>query len=659
MVDGARTGTVAQTLGGLFKIVQSFRSLNREGRAERNLRALLWAVTPALDLQILGRTLLHTASVGLAAGLVGAAFFAGLEHAQTWLLQDLAGFAPLRAHGEHLTSADTGPALRYWLIAVLPALGALAAGIVTQLAPEARGGGGDATIHAFHERGGHLRARVIWIKALASMLTLGSGGSGGREGPTMLVGGALGSTLGRVLRVSPREQRVLMIAGVAAGLAAVFRTPLGAALLAAEVLYREDFEAEVLVPAVLASVIAYSVVIALFGESVLFAHAPRYPFVIAHLPLYAALALLVCLVASVFLKTLRAVQARSAGLSVPGWARPALGGLALGLFAVPLIWFVGGHFGTPGRSLGILGGGYGSAQVAITGADWLPAGWKGVELLLFLCAAKIVATSLTIGSGGSAGDFGPSLVVGGLVGGAFGRAASLLLGDPRIDAGAFALVGMGTFYGGLAHVPLASLILVSELAGSYDLLVPSMLAQGIAFVALRRRSLYEAQVQTRKDSPLYESSSVLEVLAPAKVMDVATLGREIRSLAPKTSLSEIVQIVAEVPGQNTFPVIAEGGKMAGIVTADSVLSLRSDRDLHGLAVAADLMQPPVLVTPDFALQRAAELMLSNGLKQLPIADDAGVLLGFLEEGDLARAYLRALTAPRPAEVPEPDRGDPS
>jgi CIC family chloride channel protein len=642
---------VAQTLGGLFKIIQSFRSRNRITRGERNLRALLWAVTPALDLQILGRTLLHAASVGVAAGLVGAAFFAGLEYAQALFLQRLAGFAPLRAHGEHITNAVAAPTLHYWLIALLPALGALAAGIITQLAPEARGGGGDATIEAFHQRGGFIRARVIWVKAVASMLTLGSGGSGGREGPTMLVGGALGSTLGRLLRVSPREQRVLMVAGVAAGLAAVFRTPLGAALLAAEVLYREDFEAEVLVPAVLASVVAYSVVIALFGESVLFAHAPRYPFVIAHLPLYALLAVLVCVVASLFLRTLRAVQARSATLRVPSWARPAIGGLALGLFAVPLIWFVGGHFGTPGRSLGILGGGYGAAQIAITGADWLPVGWKGVEFLLFLCGAKIIATSLTIGSGGSAGDFGPSLVLGGLFGGAFGRAAALMLGDPRIDPGAFALVGMGTFYGGLAHVPLASLILVSELAGSYDLLVPSMLAQGIAFVALRRRSLYEAQVPTRKDSPVYESSAVLEVLAPSRVIDVATLGRELRRFELSTIMSEVVRVVAEVPGQNTFPVMNDAGRMAGLITADAVLALRSDRDLHGLAVAADLMQAPASVTTEFDLQRAAELMLSSGLKQIPIVDGDGKLLGVLEEGDVARAYVRAMTAPRSGDPP--------
>ena len=147
----------------------------------------------------------------------------------------------------------------------MPALGAIGSGLVTTLAPETRGGGGDAMIDAFHHGGGVIRRRVMWIKGIASILTLGAGGAGGREGPTMLIGGALGSAVSRWLGISERERRILLVAGVAAGIAAVFRTPLGAALFAAEVLYRDDFESDALIPAVLASVIAYSVVISLFG----------------------------------------------------------------------------------------------------------------------------------------------------------------------------------------------------------------------------------------------------------------------------------------------------------------------------------------------------------------------------------------------------------
>jgi CIC family chloride channel protein len=432
------------------------------------------------------------------------------------------------------------------------------------------------------------------------------------------------------------------VAGVAAGMAAVFRTPLGAALLAAEVLYRDDFEAEALVPAVLASVVAYAVVISIFGESTLFARSARYPFVPEHLPLYALLALMTTMVASAFLSSLRGVQQRAAALKVPSWLKPGLGGLAMGAFALPLIMMVGTRVGPPGRGLGIVGGGYGVAQVAITGANWLPHGWWAVAFLLFLCAAKLFATSLTIGSGGSAGDFGPSLVLGALFGGAFGRAAGLLLGDPRIDPGAFALVGMGTFYGGLAHVPLSALILVSELAGSYDLLVPAMLAEGIAFVVLRRRSLYEAQPPTRRDSPVHQAPAGLETLPPVLVSGVVGPSRPFRIFDPRTSTAQVFTAVTESEWQSTFPVL-DGAKLRGLITSSAVAALKGDPDMQSLVIAADIMQSPVSVRPTDDLRTAAEVMLASGLKQVPVQAPDGAIIGFLEEGDIARAYVATMT----------------
>ena len=487
----------------------SLKQWFRDSRAREALSFLPDAAS-SVELRIVGRTLLHAALVGAAAGLVGAAFFAGLEYVQRFLLEDLGGYHPLRAAGEDFLGPSSGPhRFRPWLLVVLPALGALGSGIVSQLAPETRGGGGDAMIEAFHHHDGFIRRRVIWVKAIASLLTLGSGGAGGREGPTMQIGGALGSTVGRLLRVPRAERRVLMIAGVAAGIAAVFRTPLGAALLAVEVLYHDDFESDALIPAVLASVVAYSVVISIYGESTLFAQPSRFPFVPAHLWLYGLLAVLVAIIANVFLLTLRTVQSITARLPLPGWAKPAVGGLALGIFAVPLVVLVGWRIGQPGQGLGLLGGGYGAVQLALSGSLFLPGGWAAVALLGGMCLAKLFASTLTIGTGGSAGDFAPSLVIGGLFGGAFGHAVQLLSNDPRINPAAFALIAMGTFYGGLAHAPLSSLIIVCELAGSYDLLVPLMLAEGIAFIALRKRSLYHAQLPSRRYSPAHREDSGL------------------------------------------------------------------------------------------------------------------------------------------------------
>jgi CIC family chloride channel protein len=546
------------------------------------LTTILREATPD-GLKVVGRTLFHAAIVGVAAGLMGAGFFALLELVQRLVLEDLGGYRPLRAHGETFLPDLVGVTdhFRPWLLALLPAAGALASGIISELAPETRGGGGDAMIDAFHQHGGVIRKRVSWVKAISSIFTLGTGGAGGREGPTMQIGGALGSLCARLLGVSTGERRILMVAGVAAGIAAVFRTPLGAALLAVEVLYRDDFESDALIPAVLASVTAYSIVISIFGESTLFASPGHFPFVIKHLWLYAVLALAVSALATLFLSALRKVQRVTAQMTVPAWARPAIGGLAMGVFCVPIVLLVGWKLGQPGQGVGLFGGGYGAVQVAISGADWLPIGWGGAALLLMLCLAKIVAASLTIGSGGSAGDFAPALVIGGLFGGAFGRAAQLLIGDPHIDPAAFALVAMGTFYGGIAHTPLSSLVLVCELAGSYDLLVPLMLAEGIAFVVLRRKSLYSAQLPTQRDSPAHQTTDVLRATPVAAVM---------RPLS-----------------------------VSGIPIAARSLSVRDNADLR----------------------TAAEMLLANKLREVQVVDASGQVVGLLDEAEISRCYLKA------------------
>ncbi|MEA2699283.1 MAG: chloride channel protein family [Myxococcales bacterium] len=552
-----------------------------------------------VDLRLAGRTLLHAAVIGMLAGLMGAGFFAGLELLQQILLEWLGGYHLLRAHGEtFLAELKNIPVFRPWLLVVLPALGALAGGAVSQLAPETRGGGGDAMIDAFHQRNGLIRKRVAWVKGLASLLTLGTGGSGGREGPTMLIGGALGSLAGGILRVSQQERRILMVSGVAAGIAAVFRTPLGAALLAVEVLYRDDFESDALIPAVLASVTAYSVVISIFGESTLFAHPNRFPFIIKHLWLYALLAVAVSALANLFLVSLRSVQALSSRLTIPEWTKPGLGGLALGLFCVPLIIIIGWRVGQPGQGLGLLGGGYGAVQMAISGSSWLPDGWSGAGLLLLLCGAKIISSSLTIGSGGSAGDFAPSLVIGGLFGGAFGRAAQIIFHDPRIDPGAFALVAMGTFYGGISHTPLSSLVLVCELAGSYDLLVPLMLAEGIAFIVLRKKSLYRAQVTSQRESPVHGKS-------PAQADLLRT--------------AQVVQVM-------------RGSSALGVAAA---------------------VAPEVAVKAQDDLRTAAQTLLRHKLREIPVVDGTGQIVGMLDEADISRWYLEATTKTPPPLPPAP------
>jgi len=594
-----------------------------------------------LQLGDVGRNLFDGVMIGVAAGLIGAALFAGFEYFQRGVLEELAGYIPLRADGETFAASETPHHFRPWLLFVLPALGGLACGLVCRIAPETRGGGGDAMIEAFHLQGGLIRRRVIWVKALASMFTLGTGGAGGREGPTMQIGGALGGLVGRWLRSSARERRILMVSGVAAGMSAVFRCPLGSALLAVEVLYKDGFESDALIPAVLSSVVSYSVVISLFGESTLFAHVPRFPFIPAHLPLFGLLALLIAALAVVFVKVYCGVHRLFDRLPIPDWTRPAAGGLALGALCTPAVVVVGNYLHAPGEGLGLFGGGYGAVQMAISGSPWLPAGWITVGLLVALSLAKLLAASLTIGSGGSAGDFAPSLAIGGLFGGAFGRAAELLTHDPRLQSGAFALVGMGTFYGGIAHVPLSALVLVCELAGNYDLLVPLMLAQGIAFVALRNRSLYPSQMATMRDSPVHRDALLLDVLRTIHVRDLMKGQAVPVCISKNTSSAELIRHASRANEQDVFPVLDGEGRLIGLVTANTIRLLSAEMSHANWTLAADLLQPPISVTPDDDLRGATEAMIANELREIPIVSSDYQVVGMLDEADIAEVYLRA------------------
>lgn len=604
---------------------------SREG-----LLSLMVAERAPVDLRLVGRTLTHAALVGLVAGLMGAGFFAALEYGQWFFLEVLAGYRPLRAHGEHLIGGGRGE-LRLWLLVLLPFLGGLGCGILSRFAPEIRGGGGNEAIAAFHRREGRIRKRVLLLRPLASFFTLSTGGAGGREGPTMHIGGAIGSWVGGILGVGPRERRILLVAGIAAGISAVFRTPLGAALLAVEILYRDGFESDALVPAVFASVISYSVVISIFGESTLFAVGQSFPFQPRHLIYYAALAIVIALGSVAFLQGLKAMQNLSARFPGPAWLRPAWGGLALGILVSALL-FVGGFAGLD-HGLGLLGGGYGAVQAAISGAGWLGEGWRAVAILSLMAVGKLLAASITIGSGGSAGDFAPSLAIGGLIGGAFGLAAQLLFEEAALQPAAFALVGMGAFYGGIAHAPLATLVLVCELAGNYDLLVPLMLSQGIVFVALRKRALYPSQPRTQQDSPVYQEYFSRSLLTSATVRDAMSPASSFAIFERETTAEEMIRLHGNASWQEVFPVRGEGGRLEGMISAETLRLLASQPDTHSWTTAADMMEPLVVVRPTDDLRTAAERLVATRIRALPVVEAGGRLVGFLDETRIAETVL--------------------
>jgi CIC family chloride channel protein len=505
-------------------------------------------------------------------------------------------------------------------------------GLLARWAPEIGGGGGDQTIEAFHRHEARVRRRVLPLKWLASVATLACGGAGGREGPGMQLGSACGSVLAGVLPVSGRERRLLFVAGLAAGISAVFRTPLGAALFAVEVLYRDDFETDALVPAVLASVVGFAVSDRLLGRHVLFGALPSYPFVVRHLPLYGGLAIVASLAGVLFVEALRGVRRLAGRHALPGWAAPAAGGLLRG--GVLLLLHLGGldHVGPVSADSALLGGGYGLAQVAVRqggGAPLALAGW-----FLLLAAMRIAATALTVGSGASAGDFAPALLVGALVGAAFGHAAQGVLQDPSLQPGAFALVGMAALYGGVAHAPLSAVVLVSELTGSYDLLVPLMLAVGAAHVLLRKVSLYPSQEVNRRRATLRaQGRGPPGDEGPRSPLAAPHPPRAVLSADPAAPLSALRGAAAA--GQPVVPLVDAGGRYVGLVDGKTLLTLATEPDLPGV-VALDVAGPALAIQVGESVRSAADRLLASESGHLPLCED-GRIVGLVSLTDVLRA----------------------
>lgn len=597
----------------------------------RGQRALLepWQT---LDLRRLGRVLSHSILVGLLAGLAAVVFFLALEWAGWLFLGELARLDMPRPGGELEITPERshGPA-RAWLVVLVPAVGGLLCGLLTQrFAPEATGPGAEAYLDTFHNRGGVVRKRIPLVKGLASLLTVGTGGSAGREGPTMQMGAGLGSILSQILRLGDRERRILVVSGAAAGTGAIFLTPLGAALYAVEVLYRDDFETDALVPSILASVTAYSIFTTLVGPGPLFTTAEAYPFHALELPFYGVMALGLALFGTVFVRIDRGLETRVFGrLPLPKWALPALGGLLLGLLglAVPQA----------------MGTGYGWAQGAILVDEWVPVGLSGAGLLLAFAAAKMLATGLTIGSGGSGGHLGPMLVIGALVGGGFGQLFHQVAPTIVADAGAYALVGMGAFVGGLAHAPISSLIFVCEMTGSYDLLVPLMLAEAVTFVLLRRTAIYRRQVPARVDSPAHRNDLTIDVLESMRVSEVFHRGGRLATVPADAPLRDVLRVLSGA----SYPVVlvrGGGDRFAGLISLDHIQCTLAEDGLDGLALAADMMMEPARLAPGDDLHKAMHEFLVTGCTVLPVCDpeDGTRMLGVLSQVDVTRAYDDAM-----------------
>lgn len=425
-------------------------------------------------------------AIGVIAGLGAIVFYKALSFATQVLTGALMGYtapSPAGEPGGPVSAAFPHP----WVVPLVVAAGGLVSGIlVYRLAPEAEGHGTDAAIDAIHTDPRSIRGRAVVVKLVASAITIGSGGSGGREGPTAQIAAGFGSMLARLLNLSEKDGRIAVAVGIGSGVGAIFRAPLGGAVTSADIVYRDDFEGKALVPGFIASVTSFTIFGLAEGFDPVFGYiGTDYRFEPRELAWYAVIGVLCGLIGILYSGTFYRITELARRVRGPRAIRPAIGGLCVGLLAVAVPQ--------------VLGTGYGWVQHALNAEQLLD---MSLWVVLAIPFAKILATSLSIGTGGSGGVFGPGIVIGAFVGAAVWRLAEHVSVGAPADPAPFVIVGMVACFGAIARAPLAMMLMVAEMTGSLTILGPAMLSTGIAYLITRHsgQTIYRSQLRDREEA---------------------------------------------------------------------------------------------------------------------------------------------------------------
>lgn len=529
--------------------MQRFRKSRKDQRARVRWRRLQIRARQQLGrLPLRDSQKLHllTFLIGGVCGLAAVAFH--------WLLETLQNGLIYRA------ASVSGP-WRLPLLILIPVAGGLLAGAGLYFyAPEARGSGIPQVKTAYLLRAGRIRARVIPAKMLLPALNIGTGASLGREGPTVQICAALASMLGRVFSLKREQLRSLIPVGAAAGLAAAFNTPIAAVTFTLEEILG-DTAAKPLGSIVIASVIASVVERSLLGEHALFSVPPYRLTTLNELPFYAVLGVLSGLAAVAFNVSLLRLRAWfAAQRSVPEWAVPGAGGLVLGLLGLAALLLTG--------SPSVFGVGYQQLAIGLQGG--MP-----LRLMLLLGVFKLAATVVSYSSGSSGGIFGPSLYIGGMLGGVIGICAAGVLGDST-QPGAYVLVGMGAVFAGIVRAPITSIVMIFEMTNNYSVILPLMAANITSYAVARHLS----------PTPIYDAllaQDGLHLPQPtghrlSQVRTAAAMTRDVATLRGAWSANEAQRYIEGADGsRHALPLLDDEGRLIGMLDTAEI----------GRAVAAD------------------------------------------------------------------------
>ncbi|MDH3826716.1 MAG: chloride channel protein [Desulfobacterales bacterium] len=512
--------------------------------------------------------------------------------------------------------------LPWYYRVTIPVIGGLIVGpLVYFFAREAKGHGVPEVMEAVAIKGGVIRKRVVVVKTLASAISISTGGSVGREGPIVQIGSAIGSALGQFMKVSADRMRILVGCGAAAGIAATFNAPIAGSMFALEIILG-DFGLATFSPIVISSVVATAVSRAYLGDTPAFI-VPVYELVSAwELPMYLFLGLFCALVGITFTKTLYRIEDLFDEIKFPEYLKGIIGGLFLGVASLVFPQ--------------ILGVGYGAIDMALMQqmAWWL---------LLVLVPAKILATSITIGSGGSGGIFAPSLFLGAMAGGVFGAVVHQLFPNITASPGAYSIVGMGAVVAATTHGPLAAILILFEMTGDYKIILPLMLSCIIAAIAsgqLLRDSIYTLKL-ARRGIDIKEGKEV-NVLKSMFVKDV--MNPNVETIPEALPLGQMAERISKSKF-NSFPVLNPENELIGILSFNDYNEAIFDENLKDLVVARDLATTDlVTISMDDNLWTALEKISAKDFAVLPVvsAQEPNKLAGVISRRDIIGAYNKAV-----------------
>jgi chloride channel protein, CIC family len=551
---------------------------------------------------------------GLLAGVLGL-----LVSGMTRGLQDLL-WGPARS----LLAAATRAPL--WLRIGAPAVGGALVALILWLGrTRVAGHGTSGLIESVALKNGRIEPRPILLTALAGVATVGSGGSLGREGPMISLGAMVSSWLGTRFSLSPHRVKILLGCGAAAGMAAIYNTPIGGALFAMEVILG-NFALEIFGPIVVSSVISTVIARSFRGPAPIYA-TPDYLLVSGwELFAYVGLGLVGALASIVFLLAMRGAERGFSRLpGLPAAAKPILGMVLVGGLGAYVPYIYGNGFET----------------ITLALHDRLP-----FLLLLTLPLWKLLATALTSGSGCAGGMFTPSLFVGSLVGGAYGRWIHGLWPAATATSGAYAAVGMAAIAAGTSHAPISAILILFEFTGNYDLILPLMLAAIISSLvasAFYPNSIYTESLRRRGVDVSVRMEEA--VLAALKVEDLTRPDPEV--LHPGDDYRKVVDRFLKARRQRLFVLSADQQLLGAISLHDIKYALDNPETLTAV-VAHDLMLPVAqVIRPDARLHRATETFAVSDFERLPVVDKDGRFLGVLAKRDLLAVYAQEVLG-RPA-----------